>query len=172
MIRCIRLGILYNTLEFMIRCRIQMSHNNLPLEFTEPSLASRMRSLDSLPLDVIDRILLFLPTFSALRAILLSSKSFNTIFKHHPNSIIRAIAYNITGPALPQAMRLLRTAGDRDLYLVSDPPKHALIAWAETDPISPVERCTLVKNAAVVKALEDLFSSRYFHSPPLGCQVH
>jgi len=134
-----------------------------------------MQSLDSLPLDVIDRILLLLPTFSALRAILLSSKSFNTVFKHHPNSIIRAIAYNITGPALPQAMRLLRTTRDRNLYTVSDPPNSASNIWAETDPISqitPDERCKIVENAAVIKALEDLFSSRHFHSPPLGRQVY
>jgi hypothetical protein len=127
-----------------------------------------MRGLSALPLDddIIDRILTFLPCFSALRATLLASKHFHTVFKMHPNSIIRAVAYNITGPALPQAMRVIRysprrpdSEGDSESTPLPTP-------WAETHPISPItgeEARKLIANAAVVSALEDLFSSRHVH---------
>lgn len=111
-----------------------------------------MRGLSLLPLDddIVDRILTFLPDFSTLGAIILTSQHFYNVFKIHSNSIIRAVAYNITGPALPQAISLLRSPSEPN-------------AWLETDPVSPItglEAQSLVKNATVVAALENLFSSR------------
>jgi len=69
-----------------------------------------MRNLNGLPLDddVIDRILQFLPSFSTLYSAILTSKSFYQVYKAHPRSIIRAVAYNVIGPALPQALRAIR----------------------------------------------------------------
>ncbi|KAK7468956.1 hypothetical protein VKT23_003455 [Stygiomarasmius scandens] len=69
-----------------------------------------MRNLNGLPLDddVIDRILQFLPSFSTLYSAILTSKSFYQVYKAHPRSIIRAVAYNVVGPALPQALRAIR----------------------------------------------------------------
>lgn len=125
-----------------------------------------MRGLSSLPLDddIIDRILIFLPNYSTLRATILSSKSFYNVFKNHPNSILRAVSYNVTGPALPEALRVLRySAPDPDIQinpLMTPPPR----PWRESDPVSPIsnEECWLLQeNAAVVNALEDLFSSRH-----------
>ncbi|KAJ4482373.1 hypothetical protein J3R30DRAFT_3458685 [Lentinula aciculospora] len=58
--------------------------------------------------DIIDRILLFLPTFSSLKATILTCKSFYQVYQTHPKSIVRAVAYNITGPALPQALECIR----------------------------------------------------------------
>lgn len=120
-----------------------------------------MRGLNSLPLDddIVDRILTFLPDFSTLGATILASKHIYNVFKIHPNSIIRAVAYNITGPALPQAIRLLRYTPPPE----SNAPAPVHKTWLETDPVSPItnlEAQSLVKNATVVAALENLFSSR------------
>ncbi|KAF8230080.1 hypothetical protein L208DRAFT_141033 [Tricholoma matsutake] len=126
-----------------------------------------MGALSSLPLDddIIDRILTFLPSFSALGATILASKHFHTIFKSHPNSVLRSVAYNVTGPALPQAMRVIRYSPkqlDSEQDSLSNTPP--IRPWAETDPISPItgeEASRLTENAAIVAALEDVFSSRH-----------
>ena len=130
---------------------------------------NNMRSLTSLPLDddIIDRIMTFLPTFSALSATILASKHFYAIFKVHSNSIIRSVAYNITGPALYQAMRVIRyTPKQPDLQHSGTSTQTS--TWVETDPVSPItaeEAILLNENAVVVKALEDLFSSRQVSLP-------
>lgn len=115
--------------------------------------------------DIIDRILTFLPNFSALGAAVLASKHFHTVFRTHPTSVFRAVAYNVTGPVLPQAMRVVRYSpkyilSEQDSLSTPPPPT----PWAETDSISPItgtEARKLTENAAVVAALEDLFSSRH-----------
>lgn len=137
-----------------------------------PSLSTTftMRAFSSLPLDddIIDRILTFLPSFSTLGATILASKHFHSVFKTHPNSVLRAVAYNIAGPVLPQAMRVVRyplkqlDSGEDSLSV--QPPE----SWTESDPISPItadEAQRLAENAAVVASLEDLFSSRHVISP-------
>ncbi|KAJ3996684.1 hypothetical protein F5050DRAFT_1807507 [Lentinula boryana] len=58
--------------------------------------------------DIIDIMLLFSPTFSSLQATILTCKQFYRVFQVHPKSVIRAVAYNITGPALPQALECIR----------------------------------------------------------------
>ncbi|KAF8073608.1 hypothetical protein FPV67DRAFT_1478596 [Lyophyllum atratum] len=128
--------------------------------------SSIMRALNSLPLDddIIDRILTFLPDYSTLRMTILSSKSFYNVFKVHPNSILRAVSYNLVGPALPQAIRVLRYSpqdSDTQTNPLMTPPSRP---WDESDPVSPIsnEECSqLETNAEVVNALEDLFSSRH-----------
>jgi len=124
-----------------------------------------MRALSSLPLDddIIDRFLTFLPCFSALGATLLASRHFYNVYKTHPNSVLRAVAYNVTGPALPQAMRVLRYTLDPVKFSLST---LSVMPWAETDSISPItdkEARKLTENAAVVAALEDLFSWRHVY---------
>ena len=93
-----------------------------------------MQAFNSLALsdDTIDRIVTFLPSFSALGATLLASKHFPTIFKRHPNSVLRAVAYNTTGPVLPQAMRVIHYSPQQ-----LDPEQDCLSVkpWAETNPI-------------------------------------
>ena len=76
---------------------------------------------------------------------------------------LRAVAYNTTGPVLPQAMRVIRYSPQQ-----LDPEQGCLSVkpWAETDPISPItgeEARKLTENAAVVASLEDLFSSRHVY---------
>lgn len=59
------------------------------------------------------------------------SKAFLAVFEAHPNSIIQAIAYKVTGPALPQAMRVVRyRPGDAQLDVGEDPTTHQSL---ETD---------------------------------------
>ncbi|KAJ6603572.1 hypothetical protein DFH09DRAFT_1301359 [Mycena vulgaris] len=67
-------------------------------------------SLSAMPLDVdiADRIMTFSPSFSTLQSTILVSKAFYSDFQSHPMSIIRAVTYNIVGPALPEALRVVR----------------------------------------------------------------
>ncbi|KAF7290372.1 hypothetical protein HMN09_01295200 [Mycena chlorophos] len=69
-----------------------------------------MRALTGLPLDddLIDRILIFCPTFETLQSAILVSKHFYRVFETHPKSITRAVAYNVVGAALPAALRVIR----------------------------------------------------------------
>ncbi|KAF5382585.1 hypothetical protein D9615_002789 [Tricholomella constricta] len=127
-----------------------------------------MRGLSSLPLDddVVDRILTFLPNYSTLQATILASKAFHNVFKMYPTATIRAVSYNVVGPALPQAISVLRYSlpdsdSDGQTNLSMTPPPRP---WEETDPVSPIsnEECrALQRNAQVVNTLEDLFSSRH-----------
>ncbi|GLB38536.1 hypothetical protein LshimejAT787_0504010 [Lyophyllum shimeji] len=125
-----------------------------------------MRGLNSLPLDddVIDRILIFLPDYRTLRATILSSKAFYGVFQNHPHSILRAVSYNVTGPALPQALRVIRYSAPEPDAPTDPSMTPSPRPWRESDPVSPIrdEECRqLQQNAAVVCALEDLFSSRH-----------
>ncbi|KAF8898837.1 hypothetical protein BD779DRAFT_1485777 [Infundibulicybe gibba] len=121
-----------------------------------------MKALTSLPLDddIIDRIFTFLPDFATLQAAVLASKSCYGIYKSHPNSITRAVLYNQLGPALPQAIRVLRFQIPGDFTTVTP----GVNAWEESDIISPIsssECQELVANARDVHKLEDLFSLRH-----------
>ncbi|KAF9464132.1 hypothetical protein BDZ94DRAFT_516074 [Collybia nuda] len=111
--------------------------------------------------DTIDRILTYLPDFSALAAAILCSKQLNDIFQIRRKSITSAVAYNIAGPALPEALKLLRyIPTDQNVQNTGQPQK----SWLEMDTIFPItkrEAECLIENADVVAALEALFSSRY-----------
>ncbi|KAJ7501050.1 hypothetical protein B0H11DRAFT_753797 [Mycena galericulata] len=69
-----------------------------------------MRAYTTLTLDddILDRILTFCSTFASLQASILVSKVFHRVFQSHPKSITCAVAYNVVGPALPQALRVVR----------------------------------------------------------------
>ncbi|KAJ3890799.1 hypothetical protein GG344DRAFT_65981 [Lentinula edodes] len=79
--------------------------------------------------DIIDRILLFSPTFSSLQATILTCRSFYYVFQTHPKSIVRAVASNITGPALPQALECIRHPDIAKCAHRFRPPTH----WGEED---------------------------------------
>ncbi|EKM60840.1 uncharacterized protein PHACADRAFT_133680 [Phanerochaete carnosa HHB-10118-sp] len=111
-----------------------------------------MPIFDQLPQDVLDGILLSLPDFTTLSAVLRTSKShlYNT-FQAHPKSTALSIAYNLVGPALPQAVRVVFNADpklcDEDTILA--------------DRVLDRDACELLQqNAAIVQRLEDLFSFR------------
>ncbi|KAJ3729222.1 hypothetical protein C8R42DRAFT_157915 [Lentinula raphanica] len=85
--------------------------------------------------DIIDRILLFSPTFSSLKAAILICKQFHRVFQSHPNSVVRAVAYNITGPALPQALACIRHP-DVQTHDREFPPR---VSWSDADEDSDDE---------------------------------
>ncbi|KAJ6600882.1 hypothetical protein B0H10DRAFT_2082561 [Mycena sp. CBHHK59/15] len=122
--------------------------------------------LSSLPVDedVVDRILTFCPTFGTLQSAMLTSKSFYNVFATRPKSITRSVAYNIVGPALPQAIRVLRfVKPDEPVNEYSDLLQSS---WPETtdisaSPITANEKILLAKNAELVRRLEDIFSVRH-----------
>ncbi|KAJ7657235.1 hypothetical protein DFH06DRAFT_1197720 [Mycena polygramma] len=133
-----------------------------------------MRALSDLPLDddIVDRIMTFCPTFPTLQALALVSKAFYSVFQTHPKSITRAVAYNIVGPALPQALRVVRYPGvlqddeqddERDDVVARDKkdPDEVATACPEAhgaSVITAAEKETLQKNSRVVEALEDIYS--------------
>lgn len=110
-----------------------------------------MRKINRLPLDddIINRIFTFLPSFQALRSLVLVSKAFHAVYSAHPSFIIRSVAYSVAGPALPQLLQFVRY--DRESSQTS----------AKTAPISPQEMKAIDANAQVARGLEDVFSLRH-----------
>ncbi|KAJ7160039.1 hypothetical protein C8R46DRAFT_1106808 [Mycena filopes] len=122
-----------------------------------------MKALTSHPLDddIMHRILLFLPDFRTLKAVILSSKSLHAVFASHPRSITKAIAFNLVGPALLAALNLARNRGP---ILPEDDPWGFGKATAEdTEPgvITPEEARELANNAVVVNTFQDIYSFRH-----------
>ncbi|KAJ6541070.1 hypothetical protein DFH09DRAFT_1041602 [Mycena vulgaris] len=125
-----------------------------------------MRALSALPLDddIVDRIMTFCPTFGSLQATILVSKAFHRVFQTHPKSITRAVAYNIVGPALPQAIRVLRYPYngqyDGNPGPPDDPVEMATACPEEHEPsvITADEKWRLQENSKVVEKLENIYS--------------
>jgi hypothetical protein len=110
--------------------------------------------------DVIDRVLRCLSDHGSLQSAILTCKSVYEVFQAHPKSILRAVARNITGSTLPQALTLVRSQLSPDQVdrrtAVAD-----VIKVDETTVITLDEVMLLKANADVVWELEDLFSLRY-----------
>ncbi|KAJ6629810.1 hypothetical protein B0H10DRAFT_2428161 [Mycena sp. CBHHK59/15] len=121
--------------------------------------------------DIVDRIMTFCPDFSSLHATARVSKRFYRVYQTHPKSITRAVAYNVVGPALPQALRFIRYpypehsddgdedgggggGGDADPSTLC-PETH------EATSITAAEKQRLLEHAGTAAALEDVFSLRY-----------
>lgn len=62
--------------------------------------------LESLPEDVIDRVLMYCTDFADLRALILSSRDVFSMFKSREKSILHAVSQNVAGPTLPYAREL------------------------------------------------------------------
>ncbi|KAF7344101.1 hypothetical protein MVEN_01699800 [Mycena venus] len=120
-----------------------------------------MGSYNGLPLDddILDRIMTFCPTFGTLQSTILVSKAFHRVFQAHPKSINRSVAYNIVGPALPQALRVVRYPYD-GYTSDGDPSTMAEVCPEDHDPsvITAEEKETLQENSRVVAVLEDIYS--------------
>ncbi|KAK1229845.1 hypothetical protein PQX77_007084 [Marasmius sp. AFHP31] len=122
-----------------------------------------MKGLNGLPLDddIVDRILMFSPDFATLKNMILTAKAFHAIFQIHPKSVLRAVAYNVVGPALPQALRLVRYQIDEpDAPATEDPTDPEGAETGEYAPIKPEETRHLLAKLKVVKGLEKLYSLR------------
>lgn len=124
-----------------------------------------MPTLADVSSDVIHQLLVSVPDFKGLRSLLLTSKPFHDAFEAHPQGILRDIAFNKVGAALPQALRLVRCeAGSYRNKHVADLP---LEKDTMEQPITRREARALAENAQVAYAFEDLFSQRYIlHFPP------
>ncbi|KAJ7800929.1 hypothetical protein B0H14DRAFT_3885345 [Mycena olivaceomarginata] len=109
--------------------------------------------------DILDRIMSFCPTFGTLQATILVSKAFHRVFQAHPKSITRSVAYNIVGPALPQALRVVRYPYD-GYTSDGDPSTMAETCPEDHDPtvITAAEKTTLEENSRVIAVLEDIYS--------------
>jgi len=107
-------------------------------------------------LDVTDRVLASLPSFPSLRSTLLTSKSAYNVFNARPLYILSEVAYNHIGPALPQALRLVRSydAQRRPKVVPSEEEcvENSRITWEEAQLLAHVNK--------IVCGLEDLFSFR------------
>ncbi|KAJ7723715.1 hypothetical protein B0H14DRAFT_3519869 [Mycena olivaceomarginata] len=62
----------------------------------------------ALPSDIVDQLLAASPDFDALNASIRVSKAWCEAYEAHPTSIALAVARNMVGEALPQAVRFLR----------------------------------------------------------------
>ncbi|KAK6996804.1 hypothetical protein R3P38DRAFT_3627815 [Favolaschia claudopus] len=113
--------------------------------------------------DILDRILTFCPTFQTLQSTMITSKSFYRVFQTHPKSITRAVAYNAVGPALPQALRVLRYPYDE--YNTPDADPAAMVEACEEDHLISVitaeEKQKLQENSRIVVKLENIYSLRH-----------
>jgi hypothetical protein len=109
--------------------------------------------------DAIYRILRCLSDHGSLQSSILACKSFHEVFQAHPKSILRAVARNITGSALPQALTLARSQLSPER--VDRKTAIADVIKVDETIITFDEVRLLEANADVVWELEDLFSLRY-----------
>ncbi|KAF8180675.1 hypothetical protein K438DRAFT_1841649 [Mycena galopus ATCC 62051] len=125
-----------------------------------------MRALTSLPFDddLVHLIMTFCTSFDALENIALVSKTFYRVYQTHPKSIAYAVAANVVGPALPQALRVIRYPYPADRKARDEQGEEPLAkACPEGDMIAASgitvkEEHTLYDNMDTVQTLEDIYS--------------
>jgi hypothetical protein len=134
----------------------------------DPHLEMRAANRFVLDDDIVHRLLRLSFDFSMLQSFVLSCRAVHAVYKSHPKSINRAVAYNIVGPVLPQALQLIknRSSDDRSAEESSHvPPVDA------TTIISQHEMDALEHDEDVVMRLEDMFSLRYIFQSTLHVVV-
>ncbi|KAH7885296.1 hypothetical protein F5I97DRAFT_1884339 [Phlebopus sp. FC_14] len=109
--------------------------------------------------DILDRILMSLADFESLLSSILACKAIHSVYRARPASIDRAVAYNLVGPALPQAIRYLRCRKsglwlrpNDELLGEDDFEKDPVLKLWEIQSLSALSRQTV--------KLEDLYSWR------------
>ncbi|KAJ6455212.1 hypothetical protein C8R45DRAFT_1036856 [Mycena sanguinolenta] len=125
-----------------------------------------MRALSSLPFDddLLHLLMTFCPTFADMQAMTLVSKAFYRVYQTHPKSINTAVAYNLVGPAFPQALRVVRYPYPVDRSARDEQGEEPLAtACSEGDMacasvITLKEERQLYRNVVVVRMLEDSYS--------------
>ncbi|KAF7373097.1 F-box domain-containing protein [Mycena sanguinolenta] len=129
-----------------------------------------MRALSALPFDddLLHLILSFCPTFADMQDMALVSKSFLSRISDAPKggnpSINNAVACNLVGPALPQALRVIRYPYPVDRSARDEQGEEPLAtACPEADMacasiITLEEEKQLCSNAEIVETLEDAYS--------------
>lgn len=109
--------------------------------------------------DLVECILRSLPDFQCLVSTILTSKTIYNVFQQHPRSVVRSVAYNLVGPALPQALRFVRC---QNAQLYSKPVAELLGEddIQENPVFSSEDIRSLVAISTSVQELESLFSWR------------
>ncbi|KAF8207326.1 hypothetical protein K438DRAFT_2077410 [Mycena galopus ATCC 62051] len=106
----------------------------------------------------------FCTSFDALKNITLVSKTFYRVYQTHPKSITYAVAANVVGPALPQALRVIRYPYPPDRQTRDEQGEEPLAkACPEGDTIAASgitveEKNALCDNMDTVQTLEDIYS--------------
>lgn len=109
--------------------------------------------------DLTDCFLMALPDFQSLQGFISSSKSVYSIFRCRQNSILGAVAQNQFGPALPQAMSLVRCLGaTHSSRLAYELQREVVLSQDLT--ITSAQARLLRDHAAIVRTLEDIYSWR------------
>ena len=112
---------------------------------------------EDLPVDIVDRILVFIPDFPTLRAALLTSKNYiYNVYQEHPNSIFQSVASSVSGAALRQAListQWAKSPGAMDDLPDEEAPIEILLS-------NNVVVSTLERNAEIVSTLEVFYSRR------------
>ncbi|KAG2107252.1 uncharacterized protein F5147DRAFT_698279 [Suillus discolor] len=109
--------------------------------------------------DLVECFLRFLPDFQCLASTILTSKAIYNVFQQHPRSVVRSVAYNLVGPALPQALRFIRCKNAQLYYK----PVGELLGEddIQKNPVLSSEDITsLVDISTSIQELESLFSWR------------
>ncbi|KAJ7927071.1 hypothetical protein B0H13DRAFT_1598985 [Mycena leptocephala] len=121
-----------------------------------------MCALSAFPLDddIVAHIMTFCSTFASLHSATLVCHAFHRVFSAHPKA-----AYNIVGPALLQALRLLRypypndkagAAIDPIILATNCPEEHGTGSL-----ITAKEKILLQVDSELVEALENVYSSMF-----------
>ncbi|GBE78054.1 hypothetical protein SCP_0109360 [Sparassis crispa] len=105
--------------------------------------------------DALDRVLTFLSDFNTLSAAILIDKNIYHVFQARPKSILRAVAYNAVGPALPAALRLAKNEESP-----TEPPAEDQLTGTDVR-FNRAEADRIVAGATVISGFEDLFSWRH-----------
>jgi hypothetical protein len=96
--------------------------------------------------------MLSMPSFAALGSFVLVSRATWSVFNTFKRSILQAVGHAQVGPALPQALQLVRHS-DKGLVIREKDMLEKVITPAEARALTDV--------SAVAWELEDLFSWRY-----------
>lgn len=128
-----------------------------------------MLSLEDLPLDIRDRLLVYMPDFLSLRCAVLSSGYLLEVYKARKKSIFRSVLENEVGPVLPFATALIRVRaavekndGEQIFSKLNDAESDC---WKED--IQAREAFELSRVASIVNRLEVHFSLRF-----VTCSFH
>ncbi|KAL1719047.1 hypothetical protein EV715DRAFT_199882 [Schizophyllum commune] len=132
-----------------------------------------MRHFTSLPLDddILQLILCQLPDFKSLLSAICSCKAFYRIFNTYPVQIEYAVATNIVGPAIPQALRAARYELSEGLTGEVEERKDAFPETNEPARLSIREKVLIYEYSKKVSRLETIFTRIHKTRTPTGPQL-
>ncbi|KAL1760193.1 hypothetical protein FB107DRAFT_287042 [Schizophyllum commune] len=132
-----------------------------------------MRHFTSLPLDddILQLILCQLPDFKSLQSAICSCKALYRIFNTYPVQIEYAVATNVVGPAIPQALRTARYELPEDLAGEVEERKDAFPETNEPARLDIREKKLIYEYSKKVSRLEVIFTRRHKTRTPTGPQL-